>query len=99
MWLRADQVAALVARHEVARELAGKRVFWAWDDCYLEWDGTEFVAIVVLDPPVRVEGGDGVWYEGSVWCIQDLYESRVIVSDRSKFLSVHASRWCHLRPL
>lgn len=93
MWLDTQEVGALVATHAVARGLSGKAVFRACIGGYLEWDGREFVAMVVLDPPMRIEGGDDVFFADSVWCVQTLFESRVILSDRSTFVSVGVDKW------
>jgi hypothetical protein len=97
MWLAAQEVEALVGTHAVARGLSGKAVFRACGGGYLEWDGREFVAMVVLDPPMRIEGGDDVYFANRVWCVQTLCTSCVIVSDRRSFVSVGADKWRGLR--
>lgn len=63
----------------------------------LEHDGTEFTAIVLQMPMRRIEGGDDVWFRGRVYTVQDIFEDRVVLSDREGFVAVGHAMWWELR--
>lgn len=63
----------------------------------LEHDGSEFTAIVLQQPMRRIEGGDDVWFRGRVYTLQDIFEDRVILSDREGFLAVGHPMWSEFR--
>ena len=90
MWLTRAERAVVALRFP---ETAGKSLYCAHEGVFFEWDMEEgeFWKAWCTNGVV-FEGGDDVEYEGSVFCVQDFWTNGVMVSDRSRFLFVHASR-------
>lgn len=90
MWLTREERAVVAHR---LPETAGKSLFCAHEGVFFEWDHEEgeFCRGWCTNGVV-FEGGDDVLYEERVWCVQDFKNNGVIVSDRDRFLFVHASR-------